>query len=94
MILVSGTLKNSLNGIVFMFMLTSFAVMQCYTEWEKHRFKRVVGIHDFGSNSEGVIEKTGPFSLVVIILIFTQLCLIIIFPGESKDQLFYMAKVH
>jgi hypothetical protein len=92
---ISGSLRNSINTGIFIFMLTSIIPMQCYAEWQKYLFrKQQIKAETVDQNNRIIFHKTGLISIVAVSLAILQIILLYNTPEEYRDQNYFIAKVY
>jgi len=91
---ISGSLRNSINTGIFIFMLSSIIPMQCYAEWQKYLFRKQQIKAETVDQNRIIFHKTGLISIVAVSLAILQIILLYNTPEEYRDQNYFIAKVY
>jgi hypothetical protein len=91
--MLSGSLKNGINTVIYIFLLTGCISMQICAEWQKYLIrKRQTEMESSDQNGKN-FHKTGLTSICVVILSILNIILIYHTPDEFRNHTFYIAKV-
>jgi hypothetical protein len=89
-----GSLKNGINTVIYIFLLTSSISMQICAEWQKYLIRKRQSETETSDHTGKILHKTGFISIFVVILFMLNIVLSNYTPDEFRNHTFYIVKVN